>query len=300
MSKVLFTPEDHRYIRESDGCRLMSASHFYRQFDDTDWEASLSRVAVQKIFGPTRYDKIKKEWNNQGGHIYQPEYILHLESLVPNWETYQELREQFRAEWSSKGDVGAGKGTGIHEGKEAEDIKNGYAVQELTGEVFPLMPHGKKEDGTNSSITDSLYDLPDGFYGELLLWYYFPHKVFSKSLGYDICGICGTADRVFIRKGVVSISDFKTNKKFSTFAMNIPNYGMQHHLPPFSHLKKTDVSKYYIQLSFYAWILEQHGFEIDDLRLLHCPEGEVIKELKVIYEGFSVELAISSLLNSSL
>jgi hypothetical protein len=297
---ILFTPEDHRYIREEDGCRLMSASHFYRQFDDTDWEAALSRKAVQIIFGPTRYEKLKKAWNAQGGHIYQPEYITYLEAVVPNQETYLELREKFRKEWRESGNVGAGKGTGIHEDKEAEDILNGYAIQHSTGEVFKVMPHGKKEDGTNCSVVDCLLDLPDGFYGELLLWYYFPHKVYSQSLGYEICGLCGTADRVFLKNGVAVVEDYKTNAKLSSFSIKIPNYGIQYHLPPFNHLRKSDVSKYHIQLNVYGWLLQQHGFRIDDLRLLHVPEGEVIKEIPVPYEGSLVDEAVSNLLNSSL
>lgn len=297
---VRFIEDGHMYKRESDGCRLMSASHFYRQFGDFNVEEGLSRKAVQVIFGKTRYDKIKKEWNDQGRHIYEPEYITFLESKVPNWGTYLELREQFRVEWGSSGKEGSDKGTETHNAKEAADMESGFAVQEFTGEVFNVMPHGKKPDGTNCNITNSLSELPDGFYGELLLWYFFPYKVFSPSLGCEICGICGTADKVFLRRGVAAVEDYKTNAKLSSFSFKIPNYGIQHHLPPFDHLKKSDVSKYHIQLNVYGWILAQHGFEISDLRLLHCPEGEIINQVHIPYEGHLVDLAVSNLLNSSL
>src|SRR5688572_14855924 len=151
----------------------MSVSRFCELFGEFDTEAGLTRKAVQKIFGPTRYDKIKKTWNANGGHIYQPEYIAHLESLVPNWENFLELREQFRAEWDDKKVVGTTKGTKIHDGKEADDLESGFAVQEYTGEVFTVMPHGKSPDGTNRNTVESLSELPDGFYGELMMWWFF-------------------------------------------------------------------------------------------------------------------------------
>lgn len=300
METVRFDSVGHKYWRESDGVRLMSASHFYRQFGDFDTEAGLSRKAVQKIFGPTRYNKIKKEWNNGGRHIYEPEYITHLESLVPNWETYLELREQFRKQWGDKGTVGAGKGTDIHSMKEAADLEAGFAVQEYTGEVYELRKHGKQEDGSNRTTVESLSDLPDGFYGELLLWWFFPQSFYCESMGMEICGLCGQSDKVFIRKGKVSIEDYKTNAKLSSFSIKIPNYGLQYHLPPFHHIPKSDVSKYWIQLNTYGWLAERHGLEVEDLRLLHAPEGELISQVPIDFQPHLVDLAVSNLLNSAL
>lgn len=300
MEIVRFTPENHIYIRESDGCRLMSSSHFYKQFGDFDMEASLSRKAVQTIFGATRYDKIKKEWNGNGGHIYDDAYIPFLESKVPNMETYYELREQFRKEWSGEGKKAAGKGTDIHAEKELSEISSGIAVQEFTGEVYTVMPHGKKEDGTNCNTVECLSDLPDGFYGEMLLWYFFPHKVFSKSMGCEICGLAGTVDRFFKKMQRVALEDYKSNKDLSGYSPKITNLGMQYHLPPFNHIPRSKRSKYHIQLNFYGWLVEQHGLDIWDLRLLHTPEKETVEQIPIPYEGHLVDLAVSNLLNSSL
>lgn len=277
----------------------MSNSAFYKQFSFFDEETSLKRKAIQKIFGPTRYEKMKKEWNSTGKNIYDIAYVPWLETKIPNWQTYYSLIEGFRGEWKDKRESGAADGSDTHSNFEATDLETGLAVQELTGEVFEVRQHGKKPDGTNCSAADSLADLGDGFYGELLMWVFFPFNIYVESIGEEVCGIAGTADRVFKRKNTVAIEDYKTNKKFSDFAIKIPNYGYTYHFPPYQMMAKTDISNYKIQLNTYGWMCKQHGLEVTDLRLLHTPKGIIESQVKVNFEPHLVDLAVSNMLNFS-
>jgi hypothetical protein len=91
-------------------------------------------------------------------------------------------------------------------------------------------------------------------------------------------GLAGQADLLIIKpnkkKYVVDIYDYKTNDKITTegYKNARANY-------PIEELSDSSFSKYTLQMSFYAYMLEQEGYEIGKLTLLHLKEGECVPML---------------------
>lgn len=96
----------------------------------------------------------------------------------------------------------------------------------------------------------------------------FEQKIFSTKLK-----IAGTMDGVFLNEkdNEILLLDYKTNKKYTTDETN----RFQTLLPPFENYWENDQNKYSIQLSLYAYILEEIGISIKSMYLIHIPtEGD--------------------------
>lgn len=92
----------------------------------------------------------------------------------------------------------------------------------------------------------------------------FEVRIFSKKWN-----IAGMIDSIFLYNGKIFILDWKTNKKFTTH-----NKYKEYLLPPFDEYLKTHLNEYSIQISLYALILEEWGFEIGGGYLVHIGPGE--------------------------
>lgn len=90
----------------------------------------------------------------------------------------------------------------------------------------------------------------------------FEVRVFSKKWN-----IAGMIDSLFIYKGKVFILDWKTNKMFTHDEH--PKGKYEKLLEPFQDHYKNHLSEYSIQLSFYALILEEWGFDVGGAYLVH-------------------------------
>ncbi len=85
-------------------------------------------------------------------------------------------------------------------------------------------------------------------------------KVFSKKYP-----LAGTIDALFLYKGKIVIVDYKTNKKFTTDATN----KWHKLLPPFDEFWQNHLNEYSIQISLYASILREWGFDVAGGYLLY-------------------------------
>ncbi len=95
----------------------------------------------------------------------------------------------------------------------------------------------------------------------------FELRVFSKKWK-----IAGMIDSLFIYKGKIFIIDWKTNKDFTTDDHKKGKW--EKLLYPFDEHWKNHLSEYSIQLSLYALILEEWGFEIGGAYLVHIGPGD--------------------------
>jgi ATP-dependent exoDNAse (exonuclease V) beta subunit len=94
----------------------------------------------------------------------------------------------------------------------------------------------------------------------------FELRVFSKKWK-----IAGMIDSLFLYRGKIYIVDYKTNKEFTTD--ETVRY-KERLLPPFNDYYKTHLNEYSIQVSLYALILKEWGFEIGGGYLLHIGPGQ--------------------------
>jgi ATP-dependent exoDNAse (exonuclease V) beta subunit len=94
----------------------------------------------------------------------------------------------------------------------------------------------------------------------------FEVRVFSKKWK-----IAGMIDALFLYRGRIFIIDYKTNKFFSTDDnIKYP----EKLLHPFSEYNKTHLNEYSIQISLYALILREWGFDVAGGYLIHIGPGE--------------------------
>lgn len=94
----------------------------------------------------------------------------------------------------------------------------------------------------------------------------FEVRVFSKKWR-----IAGMIDALFLYRGRIYIIDYKTNKEFTT------DDNLKYKeplLPPFSNFHKTHLSEYSIQISMYALILKEWGFDVAGGYLVHIGPGD--------------------------
>lgn len=83
--------------------------------------------------------------------------------------------------------------------------------------------------------------------------------------------VAGTSDLPGLRGSVVDIWDYKTNA--SKGILYSSDYGKRM-LGCLSHLEECSYNTYAIQLSVYAYMLEEHGWKIGRLCLIYIPPAE--------------------------
>lgn len=292
MQKIIFKEEGHKYYRESDGMALMSVSHFYSRFTPKyDPNHHACKAAAEIALGNKKYTELKKDWHDQGHHMLMPEYITYLEGFIKDKKTYRALVNKVRSDWKGLGTTSSAEGTSQHSDIENQAISDGFSVA-YNGESYITRSHGKKPNGDNETVVECLAELEDGFYPELLLWYFFPEPVFSESLEQWICGIAGQSDMVYIKRGKSFVADLKSNKNLSDFGIKYTNFGYEYHSGPWSDLIYTRLSKYKIQLNTYGWLLDQHRLPPQDLRVLN--KGN---EIPIYYEPSRVDSGVMSVFN---
>ena len=121
----------------------------------------------------------------------------------------------------------------------------------------------------------------------------FEVRVFSKKWKK-----AGMIDSLFIRNGKIYILDWKTNKDFKTD--DHPKGKYHKLLAPFDEFYENHHNEYSIQLSMYAAILEEWGFEVGGAYLVHIGPGDEeatlikVKDMReYIREFFKEETSIS-------
>jgi hypothetical protein len=78
-------------------------------------------------------------------------------------------------------------------------------------------------------------------------------------------------DSLFLYRGKIYILDWKTNKEFTTDANLKYKEAL---ISPFQDYYKTHLSEYSIQLSMYALILKECGFDVAGAYLVHIGPGD--------------------------
>ena len=172
---------------------------------------------------------------------------------------------QWRAAWKKIGKETSEYGTKVHAELEAE-------VQKL--------PNCKRS-GTwiNADTLRSLghlQDLEDGIYPELLIWS-------------EKWKIAGQADFVEIKKGVVDITDYKTYKKVdlkSFYNPKIKQWTCM--LPPLHGVQDCNYNHTGLQLAMYGLMLEDLGYTIGKLKLMHIDRNGNKMPYSVPYSQFKM------------
>lgn len=171
-----------------------------------------------------------------------------------------ETPEHWQKVWSENADAACDRGHEFHAFKEEQLMGRGVDVIQRAVRMVRnqhLYPEARQ----------SLYSLPDGLYVELQLW----------DDGYRLAG---TSDKNNIDTigtiRYVDIDDHKTNGKITTRGYEFRDGSHKMMLPPIAHLEDCKLTHYELQISFYAFIFERHGFTPRNITFTHYPptEGE--------------------------
>lgn len=169
-------------------------------------------------------------------------------------------KAQVQAEWKANGIESMRKGTSLHNSLqnwiEKEEI-NDYWLEEITN--FRKLK----------------------FEGEMLCERIVANKKFK---------IAGTADCLNKNKYGLNIWDFKTGKEMSFYTKYKTKL-----LHPLEHLDQCKYTRYSLQLSLYAWMLEQEGENISRLGIIWFKPDHKIKVIPVIYMKYEIEKMLSAL-----
>lgn len=196
------------------------------------------------------------------------------------------------ADWARGNEDAQNKGTTIHLEKENNSYSSNYETNPFT--LKPSLVFQKQElDYDNYSLCDNLYDLPDGFYPELLIWN-------------EDYKIAGQSDKVFIETvgntRFVDIDDYKTNKKinYSSF-FDTKKKESQKMKFPLQDLMDCNSVHYSLQLSTYGYMLSQMGFVVRNLAITHIDTNKNTEKLiSMNYRRHEIEAIMKDLKSKEL
>lgn len=261
MGKINFNEEQHKYT-DSQGYEYTSVTrligNYKNPFDTNYWS---TYKALKDILGKNEmWDLFKKEaggWENAVAYYPMCEWINDCVHAIAK-------RKQFYIDkWKKEKEEACRKGTAFHKAMEADTINTGVII------------HKDVEMKVQDQMLLDLQDFKgNGIFTELLV-----HN--------DKYKIAGQIDLCFLTSGKkVSLKDYKTNKKIEKRGFR--GAKMKYPLHSFDDC---NFVHYTLQLSTYAWMLEQMEYEIESLELIHVDSdnGEHIKDYPVKYEKQAVE-----------
>lgn len=230
----------------------------FKRMHWANWKAYTNLLGYRKVYGIIKgLDKNK------------PATLKKLQDYV-HPDDFKAERKKILKEWDGERDKSIKKGNKYHASKENKSIADGFEINPFTSNKVETKIIQKTAGGTIQALRNDLWGLEDGYYPELLM-------------GNDEFLLAGTADKVFIETigdiRYVDIDDYKTNK-----VINEKSKYKKLMKDPVSHLDDCNYNHYRLQISLYAWILEQHGYTIRNTSFTHYNKPYVFDYMKTEIE----------------
>lgn len=250
-TRIIFNSKAHSYV-EGSNITYSSVSKLiekYKQAFDADYW--ITYKAYQRLLGED-FKSYK-----QGYKLQDKALFSHLKQFVKIKEL-NKAKKDIKQEWLDEKNKSILKGNTYHTYKEQQSKDEGFCLNTNCNRNFRTVESTiitiKDNVEYREPSVSSLKDLSDGFHPELILW----NKKFK---------LAGQADKVFIETidGVryIDIDDYKTNK-----AIKKANF-FGKMKAPLHHLDDCNYNHYRLQISTYAWMLEQEGFVVRSTRFTH-------------------------------
>lgn len=263
MGKVIFKDDTHQYF--SGKTEYISSTTLIKKysepFDANYWS---TYKALQAVFEAKNiwvaYKKEAGGWDNVV--TYWSNKPIHIDEVLDkkNW---------FLKKWDAEGHAAREKGTLRHNEKEME-IKGHVTTRTHTAGDKLDIPLGVNEDGIMLGDFST-----EGVYAEALVWN-------------DQYQVAGLVDKLIKRGKHIDIEDYKTNKK-----LKFEGFRGAKMKRPLSEFQDCNMSHYQLQLSLYAWMLQQVGYHIGKLHIIHIPNRSTEKRIEVEYRPDAVELMLN-------
>ena len=246
---IKFKEKDHSYTKDDKVYTSVTTlvHKFTNPFDEEYW--SLYK-AIEAELPSFKFQSLKRKYGfrNIGLHL--------LDDSVSKSDIL-ETQLEIKTKWKKENRESTILGTKYHLEKERESYELGKEFNMADLSYYPVFEKERIE-GENTQLLDDLYYLEDGYYPELLLWN-------NEHM------IAGQADKVFISTledmRFIDIGDYKTNKEIKT------ENTYDNMISPLDHLMDCNLNHYYLQLSTYAYLLEQFGYNVRNISFDHNKLG---------------------------
>ena len=269
-SKIIFNSKSHTYTsgKKIQYSSVSSLIGKYKQpYNAEYW--SLYKT-YERVLGD-KFKDLKRGYKLQDSSLFK-----HLRNFADEQKVLKTQIEILK-EWKGEKDKSIIKGNEYHTFKENQAISSGVCLNPFSDCNYPTVESTKitvkNKVEYREPTVDELYDLVDGFHPELILW----------NNDYKLAG---QADKVFIEtiNGVryAEIDDYKTNK-----AIKKANF-FGKMLDPLGHLDCCNYNHYRLQISTYAWMLEQAGYTIRNTAFTHLNQ-----QYKFDYMKHEVQLMLN-------
>jgi ATP-dependent exoDNAse (exonuclease V) beta subunit len=274
---IAFIEETHCYYDvtnpEAIFTSVTTMIHNYTQPFDGDFWASYK--ALEKILP-------FKEWSNIKSGILNTHQIPN--SLSIDEKLFQKEKQQILDTCEKEKNEACERGTKIH-----ADLENSFYEKKTDIQLSKYEVGGKFEckKGYNK------LDLENGIYPEYL--------IYNKKLG-----LAGQIDLLIKKGNKIIVLDWKSNKEIKTKSFfNQKTKSSVKMKYPLNNLEDCNYWHYTMQLSTYAWMLQQINpeFEIEDLVLVHFDHNNkqtvyhlpyLKKEVISMIKDFKRDLIISN------
>lgn len=251
-SQILFNSKSHTYTsgKKIQYSSVSSLIGQYKQPYNAEYWSMYK--AYERILGD-QFKSLKKGYKLQDPALF--DYLI----TFTNEKEVSKIQKVILKEWKGEKDKSIIKGNDYHTFKENQAKSSGVCLNPFSNVNFKTVESTKitiknKIEYREPTVSD-LMQLEDGFHPELILWNN-NHK------------LAGQADKVYIETDIsgrrfVDIDDYKTNKviKKTNFFGKMLN--------PLNHLDCCNYNHYRLQISTYAWMLEQAGYTVRNTAFTH-------------------------------
>ena len=246
----------------------LSVTGIIKNFHCFDREFWLSYKALEAIMDPNEFKNIKITLLKS--KKVNPKII----NLVGE-EIFNLKREEIDQEWKLKSDQAKETGISVHE-------KLHTLLTTDLGEC--RRSFNIPTDKYKIAITEQFME-SDGL---------FPEFRIELNLDKDIT-LIGVADLIIKDENHITIIDYKTDEKIETTSRYDTAKNKKKCMKyPLTKLPDCNLSHYSIQLSLYAWMLQQlnPNLIIDGLKIVHIKDGKLKREYQVEYLKDTVDSLI--------
>lgn len=268
---VFFNDLEHLYLDKVSGEPYISVTTLIHHYSNPFNSAFFSKYkALEALADPDHFSLVKP--GLLASQIWKPEL---LEKLNIDPDVFEEKTNEILKSWDETRDEACSHGSYVHELMETSFYGNTH---------FDLSNYGCPTIcGDYTCIKGNYHlDLENGMYPEFLMSYVTPEGI----------RIAGQADLIVKSGNDISIFDYKTNKEIKkrSFynASKKKNVMMKY---PLNNIEDVNFWHYTLQLSLYAYIIQQLNpdFNIKDLKLVHIARDgkQTIYDLE--YRKFDIE-----------
>lgn len=266
---IEFDEEQHKYTYDGENMTSVTqwVSSFFSKFD-AERISPFTAKAVNKEIKAYSSGELSPEDMTKAQRLFRSDFESEVESRKNKQNPITPRRVQLF--WERWRDEAAEHGTLVHE--ELEECLQGV-LDPLLDEVHQKTINGmaayaviRNNNGYPSQVkTEEIVVAPE-------------------------LGLAGTIDVQLLEGNKVVLVDWKTNAELKR-----EGYRGQTAQPPVNHLQHCSFNKYRLQLSTYAYMLENYyGMEIKRMYIVHLPDNHNHEVIPVEYLKEEVEAMIAS------